>query len=215
MMRRNQIWSVAIVRRTTKQATMVSEGSREFYSVLDTINAAGSAIPPFIVWKGKTHRDSYYKNDEDRDATFAVSPSWYLDNKLGLLYISKHFEPHTRCAVESRLRILIVDGHSSHICWPVVQYALDYNIHMIQLPSKSTHILQPLDVGCFALLQSSYQRHLRDWLLMNPLSVICKIDCLELLYNARMEVYSVNTINKAWNASACWPVDLDRARGVS
>ena len=85
---------------------------------------------------------------------------------------------------------------------------------MIQLPSKSTHILQPLDVGCFALLQAAYERHLRDWLLMNPLSVIRKIDFLELLFNARTEVYSVDTIKKAWKASGCWPIDMDRARGV-
>ena len=211
-MGRNQIRSVAIVRRSTKQATMMSEGSREFCSVLDTINASGSVIPLFIVWKGKTHRDSYYKKGDDRDATFAVSPSGYMDDELGLLYISKHFEPHTRMA--SRPRILIVDGHSSHICWPVVQYALDHNIHMIQLPSKSTHILQPLDVGCFALLQASYEWHLRDWLLKNPLSAIRKIDFLELLFNARTEVYSVDTIKKAWKASGCWPIDMDRARGV-
>ena len=211
---RNQIRSVAILRRSTKQATMMSEGSREFCSVLDTINASGSVIPPFIFWKGKTHRDSYYKKGDDRDATFAVSLSGYMDDELGLLYISKHFEPHTRTASAAgtgtaagtstptgtainRPRILIVDGHSSHRCWPVVQYALDHNIHMIQLPSKSTHILQPLDVGCFALLQAAYERHLRDWLLMNPLSVICKIDFLELLFNARTEDYSVDTIKKA------------------
>ena len=56
-MGRNQIRTVAIVRKTTnrKTQTMMTEGSREFCSVLETINAAGSVIPPFIVWGGKTH----------------------------------------------------------------------------------------------------------------------------------------------------------------
>ena len=51
IMGRNQIWSVAIVRKTTnpKTQTMMIEGSRELCSVLDTINAAGSVITPFIV----------------------------------------------------------------------------------------------------------------------------------------------------------------------
>lgn len=65
-MGRNQIRSVAIVHRTTKEATMTSEGSCEFCSVLDTINAAGPAIPPFIVWKGKTHRASYNNKSNDQ-----------------------------------------------------------------------------------------------------------------------------------------------------
>ena len=180
-------------------------------SVLDTINAAGSVIPPFIVWGGKTHWESYYNKDDDRDATFAVSDSGYMDDELGMLYISQHFEPHTRSA-GGRARILIVDGHSSHVCWPVVQFALNHNIHLIQLPSKCTHILQPLDVGCFALLQGAYERHLSNWLLKNPFSVIRKVDFLELLFSARTEVYSVDTVKNAWEASGCWPIDIERAR---
>ena len=126
--------------------------------VLDTINAAGSVIPPFIVWGGKTHRESYYNRDDERDATFTVSESGYMDDELGMLYISQHFEPHTR---SGKPRILIVDGHTLHVCWPVIKFALDHDIHMIQLPSKSTHVLQPLDIGCFALLQAPYERNLR------------------------------------------------------
>ena len=132
-----------------------------------------------------------------------------MDDELGMLYISQHFEPHTR---SGRARILIVDGHSSHVCWPVVEFALNHNIHLIQLPSKSTHILQPLDVGCFALLQGAYERHLSNWLLKNPFSVIRKVDFLDLLFSARTEVYSVDTVKNAWDASGCWPIDIERAR---
>lgn len=168
-MGRNQVRTVAIVRRSAKQATMMTEGSREFCSMLDTINDTGSVIAPFIVWGGKMHRESYYNKNDNRDASFAVSDSGHMEDELGLLYISQHFEPHTRTG---RPCILIVDGHCSHICWPVIEFALDHNIQIIQLPSKSTHILQPLNVGCFALLQSAYERQLPEWLLQNPLSVI-------------------------------------------
>ena len=132
-----------------------------------------------------------------------------MDDELGMLYLSQHFKPHTRTG---RTRILIVDGHSSHICWPVVQFALDHDIQLIQLPSKSTHILQPLDVGCFALLQAAYERQLSDWLLKNPLSVIRKVDFLDLLFNARTEVYTITMVKNAWEASGCWPIDIERVR---
>ena len=85
-----------------------------------------------------------------------------MDDELGYGYMKVHFEPHTRCtATVPRPRCLIVDGHSSHIAWKVVKYALDHNIHMICLPSKSTHLLQPLDVGCFVVLQTTYEKNLR------------------------------------------------------
>lgn len=128
-----------------------------------------------------------------------------------MLYISQHFDHHTRA---DQPHILIVDGHSSHICWPVIQYALDHNIYMIQLLSQSTHILQPLDVGCFALLQRSYEDHLR-WLNQDLMQPICKVNFLNLLFDVTTQVYTKDIIKSAWKSSSCYPIDLDRARGTS
>jgi len=50
----------AIVRAGKKEATALSEGSREFVSVLETISAARRIIAPFIIYQGKTQRISYY-----------------------------------------------------------------------------------------------------------------------------------------------------------
>lgn len=52
-----------------------------------------------------------------------------------VLYIyRRHFEPYTRTDPPAP-RCLIVDGHSSHISWKAVKYALDHDIDMICLPS--------------------------------------------------------------------------------
>lgn len=162
IMGKNTTRVMAIV-RTGGPATAIMEGSREFASVLETVSASGVVIPPFIIWQGKTHRESYYKEGGvEYEATFAVSPSGYIDDELGYEYMKVHFEPHTRgTATVPPPHCLIVDGHSSHIAWKVVKYALDHNIHMICLPSKSTHLLQPLDVGCFGVLQTTYEKNLR------------------------------------------------------
>ena len=157
-MGRNSKRTMAIV-RSGGRATAMTEGSREFCSVLETVNAAGMVIPPFIVWQGKSHRESYYKKGGFRDATFAVSESGYMDEALGFEYMKMHFEPQTHGS-GSPSRCLIVDGHSSHTAWKMVKYALDHDIHLICLPSKSTHVLQPLDVGCFGVLQTTYERNL-------------------------------------------------------
>ena len=91
-----QVRTVAIVHQTNKRPIMMSEGNQEFCSVLSNVSATGKVILPFIVWVGKTHWESYYKKGYDRDATCVVSDSGYMDDKLGMLYISQHFEPHTR-----------------------------------------------------------------------------------------------------------------------
>ena len=157
-MGRNSTRTMAIV-RSGGRATAITEGSREFCSVLETVNAAGIVIPPFIVWQGKSHRESYYKKGGLCKATFAVSESGYMDDELGFEYMRMHFEPQTRGS-GSGSRCLIVDGHSSHTAWKMVKYALDHDIHLICLPSKSTLVLQPLNVGCFGVLQTTYERNL-------------------------------------------------------
>jgi len=159
------------------------------------------------------------------EATFAVSLSEYMDNELGLEYMRQHFEPYTRDAIRrvggvvegvvegSEAQVnhspwcLIVDDHSSHVSWQVVKYVLDHNIHMICLPSKSTHLLQPLDVSCFSLLQTTYERNLSIWLRNNPLSAISKPDFLNILQQTRREVFTTANIESAWRAAHCWPID--------
>ena len=142
-----------------------------------------------------------------------------MDDDLGLQYIKMHFDPYTRdpkfkvedAGSDARYggpaRCLIVDCHCSHIAWRVIQYALDNNIHMICLPSKSTHLLQPLDVGCFRVLQTTYEKNLSAWLRNNPLSVISKPSFLEILHRTRFEVYTMQCITGACRNSRCWPIN--------
>ena len=168
----------------------MTAASREFCILLETMGTAELVIQPFIVYGSKTHRDIYYKhNDQDPNdwlgnPTFAGTESGYMDDQLGYYHISKPFEQHTQ-RPKKRPPILIVDSDSLHICWPGIQHALTNDTRVIQLPLKSTHLLQPLNVGSFALLQPAYKCHLRAWLLNNPLSVICKEHFLGLLCKAQ------------------------------
>ena len=217
-MGRNTTHTMAIV-RAGGRSTAMTEGSREFCSILETVSAAGVAIPPFIVWQGKTHRQSYY-SEVSVEATFAVSESGYMDDDLGLQYMKMYFDPYMRnggVTIKSEdskdakyhgpPRGLIVDSHSSYIAWRVIQYALDNNIHMICRSFKSTHLLQPLDVGCFGVLQTTYEKNLSAWLRENPLSVISKPSFLQILNKTQSEVYTTECITGAWPKSRCWPIN--------
>jgi len=83
----------------------------------------------------------------------------------------------------------------------------DEFVHMICLPSKSTHLLQPLDVGCFGVLQTTYERNLSMWLRQNPLVVLSKPVFLEILEKTRKEVFTVSCVVGAWRKARCWPID--------
>ena len=126
-----------------------------------------------------------------------------------------HFNPHTKPPdnpyhTKEPYRLLIVDGHSSHIHPKVVDYTLDHNIHMLFLPSHSTHIMQPLDVGLFVPLQHAYQQELMDWVYEYPTQRLRRAEFWPLLVAARQKVYTRRNICSAWEASGCYPVNPDR-----
>ena len=65
-----------------------------------------------------------------------------------------------------------MDGHSSHVSIEVIQLARDNGVHLLCLPSHTTHILQPLDVGVFKLFKSNFSKACTTYIAANPGRVI-------------------------------------------
>ena len=53
-------------------------------------------------------------------------------------------------------RLLIVDGHSSHLIFEFLEYYKAYRILLSVSPPYSTHLLQLLNVVSFKLLARAY-----------------------------------------------------------
>ena len=68
--------------------------------------------------------------------------------------------------------LLIMDGHSSHVSIDLIEVARDNNIHLLCLPSHTTHFLQPLDVGIFKSFKSNSSKACTKYLAANPGRVI-------------------------------------------
>ena len=61
-------------------------------------------------------------------------------------------------AALERARSNNLDSHGSHLTPQLDQVCEENNIISICMPSHSSHLLQPLNVGCFAPLKRSYGR---------------------------------------------------------
>ena len=57
--------------------------------------------------------------------------------------------------------ILIYDGHYSHVSMELIQKACESNVYLLCLPLNMTHLLQPLDVGVFSPMKTSWRKILR------------------------------------------------------
>jgi hypothetical protein len=144
----------------------LQDGSREWITLLAAICADGEVLPPGLIYASAnaTIRDTWVADIKagEHDVFVGSSPSGWSNNELGLAWLKQVFD---RCTKEKarrgrEWRLLIVDGHGSHLTIDFINYCDSHRILLAILPPHSTHTLQPLDVVMFKPLSSSYSYEL-------------------------------------------------------
>jgi len=134
----------------------VQPGNREWTTVINSINAMGWSVPPFVIFKGKQHINTWYDDPTGmEDWVIGVSANGWTTNEHGVAWL-KHFDAHTKTRTQGAYRLLIIDGHESHNSIDFRDYCKEAKIITILMPPHSSHLLQPLDVGCFSPLKKAY-----------------------------------------------------------
>jgi hypothetical protein len=82
--------------------------------------------------------------------TIAVSENSWKTDQLGLIWLADVFEKYIKDRIKGIYRLLILDGHGSYSTPEFDLFCKDYNIITLCMPPHSSHLLQPLDVSCFA-----------------------------------------------------------------
>jgi DDE superfamily endonuclease len=77
------------------------------------------------------------------------------------------------------------------------------------MPLHSSHLLQPLNVGCFIVLKRLYGRQI-EGLIRNGVNHIDKQDFLEAYYNARKETMNQANISSSFTATRVLLYDPER-----
>jgi hypothetical protein len=140
------------------------DGNREFVSLLACVCADGTAVPPALIYQGKSGdlQNTWMEDLKEEDhAYFTSAENGWSSNALGLAWL-RRFDQDTRHK-SSRRRLLIADGHSSHVNYGLVRLADQLRILILVLPSHTTHRLQPLDVGMFSPLSTAYSKELNKY----------------------------------------------------
>ena len=119
-------------------------GNRIWVTAIEAIGANGSALPPMIIHKGKILMTTWFEPTADSEIasaieswTFATSPNGWTDNKLGLEWLQRVFEPGTYR--NGRKRLLIMDGHGSHVSYEFQEFCRERNIITLCLPAHTSH----------------------------------------------------------------------------
>lgn len=142
----------------------VQPGNREWATAIACINSEGWNVPPFLVVQGKNHLASWYtETDLPTDWVIKTTDNGWTNNETGLEWL-KHFDQHTAGRTKGTYRMLVLDGHESHESAAFHEYCKAHNIITLGLPPHSSHLTQPMDVGCFSVLKRSYGRQIEDFI---------------------------------------------------
>ena len=181
-------------------------GNREWVTVIQGVNSQGWIIPPFIILSGQNHLSAWYEDDDlPGDWAIAVSENGWTTNELGFAWL-QHFEKHTKGRTVGTYRLLILDGHESHISAQFEQFCKDNNIITLCMPPHSSHILQPLDVGCFGPLKTAYGRQIENYM-RRYINHITKLEFLPAFKEAWKATFTKENICGGFRGAGLVPYD--------
>ena len=144
-----------------------------------------------------------------KDWRIEVSPNGWTTDEIGLRWLQKLFIPATTTRTKGKYRLLILDGHGSHLTPQFDQICTENHVIPLCMPPHSSHLLQPLDVGCFAILKRAYGRYVSD-LARASYNHIDKFDFLAEYARARTEAFQPYIIQNSFATTSLVLIDVDR-----
>jgi hypothetical protein len=193
--------------RTKHQA---HPGRQEWVSMVECICADGTILPPLGIFKGKNVLQSWIPPTVIDQWFFSANTKGWTSNLHGLEWLKRIFEPTTRAKADGQHRLLICDGHDSHISGSFIAHCLQNRIVLLILPPHTSHLLQPLDVAIFGPLKKRLTAALSP-LNQAQLARIQKYEWMEAYIQARFDVCNHHNIESAYRGAGLFPFNPQRA----
>jgi hypothetical protein len=189
----------------------IQDGNREWITLLACICADGSHIEPSLIYQSASGsiQDSWLQafDPNDHRVHFASSPSGWTNNELGLAWLKQVFDRSTKPKAGRSYRLLILDGHGSHLTMDFIEYCDRNRILLAVYPPHSTHTLQPLDVVMFKPLSSAYSAQVASFMERSQgLTSMSKRDFYPMFIAAWEASFKKDTILKAFKATGLSPL---------
>lgn len=188
---------------TEEEGFSIQPGNKEWVSVIECIGTNGYSLPAFVIFQGQRIQESRINIQVDKQAVLRVSDNGWADRDIALDWL-KHFNLYTKPQTRGKYRLLILDGHTSHVSLPFIEYCEQQHIIPLYLPPHSTHILQPLYVGIFSPVAEAYKTRIQQHSVFGA-ETTTNEQFLMFFQLARQEVISLRNIASAWRAAGLKP----------
>ncbi|KAH0345035.1 hypothetical protein KCU83_g8029, partial [Aureobasidium melanogenum] len=197
--------SRALVNIREASSWKVINGRQEWITAIECVHADGGAIPPLIIFKAKHTNTGWRPKSTPRDWCFSTSNSGWTSDSHGYKWLTTVFQPSTLPPDPTTRRLLIMDGHSSHITANVIRFCIQNAIDLLILPPHTSHLLQPLDVGVFSSLKRALASE-TDAAARLSSSRITRVEWVEMYIRARNKAITHSNILSGWRATGLEPL---------
>jgi hypothetical protein len=143
------------------------------------------------------------------DWHFSCNEKGWTSNIHGEQWIRDCFDVATREKANGQYRLLLCDGHDSHITAQFVRYCIDNKIILFVLPPHASHLLQPLDVGVFGPVKTAMS-FLLSKIYATDISRLQKIEWTEIYMKARLQNIVKQNILGGWRGAGLFPLNPHR-----
>tara|TARA_R110002003_G_scaffold853_2_gene21702 strand:- start:2227 stop:3540 length:1314 start_codon:yes stop_codon:yes gene_type:complete len=183
-----------------------SPEDREWVSIVEVVSATGQKLRPVVIFKGHSLQTTWFPCKSVPDWFYTTSDNGWTSNSVGLEWLRRIFIPDSTPASGGD-RLLILDGHGSHVSTEFMWTCYQHRIHCIYLPAHSSHVLQPLDLAPFSVVKSKYRDQIRALSALDDAAPIKKERFITSYNAARIRGLSERVIRAGWRATGLVPYD--------
>ncbi|KAM4054941.1 DDE superfamily endonuclease [Hirsutella rhossiliensis] len=176
--------------RVNGASTEKTPGSRVWTSFIECVSAAGTFLPPPVIFKGKSVQQQWFPEDLSTfsDWQFTATKNGWTSDQTAVEWLEKVFIPRTQPPDPSERRLLVLDGHGSHETVDFMYLCYQHQIHLLSYLPYLSCAATARFVGFLSLLTDS--------------SPVGKQNFLSCYQKAREQALTVSNIKGGWKATA-------------
>ncbi len=142
-----------------QKATKTTSGRQEWVTTIECVSASGRLLPPLVIFRATGSINARWLPEEleVQGWRWTTSNTGWTNDTLSFDWLQRVFEPCTTPSSNQR-RLLILDGHGSHVKARFIAFCIVHKIDLMVLPSHTSHKTQPLDFGIFSPLKAAMAR---------------------------------------------------------
>ena len=100
-----------------------------------------------------------------------------------------------------------MDGHSSHYYPDTIRLAARERVILFTLPPNTTHMLQPLDRGCFGPLKMAWREEYHQYMSEHPGRVVTKFQFSTLFSKAWGRSMTMANVTAGFRVTGIYPLN--------